>query len=187
MILVRDFTIELWSGTIGALLGAIVGGVAAYLGAATVQRRAEAANHRAAARALLVEMRVNGGQLSFGLNNPHLSDTVWREQLPAIANQLTLKEVEPLIVAYYDLPHLRVDSEETSIRTRRARLDAAGPFLSAIRGLSNKILSRKERDQLEVEIGGFELQLQKNKGYLNDEEQLMKGKPGNLSSQGGSS
>ncbi len=168
-----DLAKELWSGTIGALLGAVVGGIAAYFGAAHLQSRAENAKRRAATRALLVEMRFNAVDLCAGLNEPRLSDTVWHEQLPSIVDQLTLEEFERVVAAYWELSHLPAKTEESTIRVRRKRTEVADLFLAAIKRIStSKILSRGERKRLEAEAREMDSVLGANKKSLDDEEKM---------------
>jgi hypothetical protein len=168
-----DIARELWSGTIGAFLGAIIGAVAAYCGAARLQSSAEKTKHRGAARALLVEMRFNAGDLCAGLNEPRVSDAVWHEQLPSIVAQLALKEFEPVLVSYWELSHLPARTEERTINVRRKRLEAAALLLEAIKTLSSpKILSRGEQKHLEKELDDMRSLLKANKNSLDYEEKM---------------
>ncbi len=163
---------NVFSGFLGALIGAIGG----FLGSLAVQRRAQKEARIAAGRAVLAEMFANADRAlsaksTFILHE--FTDFAWREQLPLVAHLLDWNELRTLVNTYdsaarafenakdvlqseeKESPEI-ANEEQNLTRVGLWFLDIAKEWIAAMRILQAAVLDVSERTQLERDIENLE-------------------------------
>lgn len=158
---------------LSAAIGGIVGGYVGYRGAIRVKKIEDEARSKAAGRTVLAEMIRNASRALSAASTTlryELADSVWREQLPWVANLFSGQwdKLSQLVTAYDSGSQLTNQSQQWNLfeMSQTHKMEAKDILLShaekdwfiAIEVVAAKVLDRNERLKLAEEMLKLEKQ-----------------------------